>query len=185
MDAAKILQDAAWVRALLLDRIQLIARNTSEMQRLDAEGRIYASPHWREGRYLYLIHPSEGGRRVREYVGAEPKKIAKAMRGVQNAQNFDDLERQTCMVSRSLERIAFTLQGLIRELENLADLDLATEAVRPKPIGDNDADQVRRSVTNRRRSTMVTEPRQVALDLSPKKTVDDHGAAKIGHCSSM
>jgi hypothetical protein len=58
MDVAHLIERIDWLRALVLDRAQILERNCVEMMRLDVDGRIYASPYWRGGRYLYLVYPT-------------------------------------------------------------------------------------------------------------------------------
>jgi hypothetical protein len=57
MDAAEIIERANALKTHLLNTIQEVSYNTSRMKALDDAGRIYATPHWRDGKYLYLLHP--------------------------------------------------------------------------------------------------------------------------------
>ena len=75
---------------MLLDRLQRVAHNRAELRRLDGAGRLYATPHWRGGRYLYLIYPTGAdGTRVRQYVGADRAKTAAALTAIANARRYD------------------------------------------------------------------------------------------------
>lgn len=71
-----ILQAPAAVQALLEKRRAIL----EEMERLEAQGLTDANPHWREGKYLYLIHPTQpDGSRRREYVGNDPERVGPAL----------------------------------------------------------------------------------------------------------
>lgn len=41
--------------------------------------RYHAGTYWRDDKYLYIIYPSENGQRKREYIGADPEKVAEAL----------------------------------------------------------------------------------------------------------
>ena len=45
----------------------------ARMHELKRAGLIYAKPHYRQGKYLYLIYPMKDGERRREYIGADPR----------------------------------------------------------------------------------------------------------------
>lgn len=176
MDAAELIRQADWMRALLLDRIQLVSRNRREMQRLTDAGRIYATPHWRAGKYLYLIHPTgPDGQRVREYVGADHARVTDALAKVENARNFDTLATETERIERALRAVDYQLDTLVRDLERLAPPDLVTATAAPgaklSPSaavdGDSGALPGRGSVTNGLDSALVTKPALEQLDLSP------------------
>lgn len=132
MEAAELLKRTDWMQSLLLDRIQLASHNRREMQRLADAGRIYATPHWRAGKYLYLIYPTgRDGQRVREYVGTDHALVADALAKVENARNYDALAAETERIERTLGAVQYQLQPLIRDLERLAPLDLVTAAAAP------------------------------------------------------
>ena len=174
-NAAKLLERAHWMQSLLLDRIQLISHNRREIQRLADEGRIYATPHWRAGKYLHLIHSSQDGERVREYIGAAPARVAEALKKVENAKSHDALEAETTRIERTLDAVHYQLESMIRDLERLAPLDLVTAAAAPgaklSPSaavdGDSGARPGRESVTNGLDSALVTKPAIEQLHLSP------------------
>lgn len=76
----------------ILDNLDMLAHNTEqEMAALKTAGVKYATPHYRAGRYLYLIHPQKDGERVREYIGADPEKITAALDAINRAHQYDQL----------------------------------------------------------------------------------------------
>lgn len=165
MEAGEILKACANLRTLVMDRLQLIAANQTEMKRLDAAGRIYATPHWRDGRYLYLLHPTDTtGRRQRKYIGAQPEKVAAALTQVNNARQYDELRRQTDRAEAALRLAEHQIRQAIGELSRAAPLDLATvDALN----GDSGAPPGRPPVPNGLDSPLVTGRALEQLQLSP------------------
>lgn len=52
----------------------------NQLQKLGALKVVDASPYWLNGLYLYLIHPKrKGQKRVRDYVGNDPQRVAEAL----------------------------------------------------------------------------------------------------------
>lgn len=156
MDAENLIKQATALRRLLLDRIQLVAANTVEMKRLDAAGRIYATPHWRDGKYLYLLHPGKGDgqRGAREYIGAKREAVHEALTKTWNAKNYDKLELRNQKICGLLMAIERDLERMNRELERLGPLDLATQG--NGDFGDTEAPARAEIVTNTMQSDMVT-----------------------------
>lgn len=102
------------------------------MMRRDVDGRIYASPYWRGGRYLYLVYPTGAdGQRTREYIGADPKRTAEALRKVGNGKRYDALAAEVAAIERELLEAPYSLDIVAGRLERVAPVDLVTEAVRP------------------------------------------------------
>lgn len=159
MDAAEIIERVNALKTHLLNTIQEVSYNTSRMKALDDAGRIYATPHWRDGKYLYLLYPGrdQKGKRVREYIGADAARVKASLQKVENARQFDELDRQTRWASRELERVSWQMQTLITDLERLA----------PRPNGDPGRAPGREPVTNTLDSAMVSDLHQVAQQVSP------------------
>lgn len=85
------------------------------MAKLKRSGLIYATEHWRNGQYLYLLHPSKvGEKRRREYVGADPKRIQLAQAAIQRAKEFDALAREL----RDVDGVAYDAAHLLTDLFN-------------------------------------------------------------------
>ena len=58
--------------------------------------------HWREGRYLYLVHPQHDGERKREYVGTDPKKIKAAQDAIARARDYDALAERARQIEATV-----------------------------------------------------------------------------------
>lgn len=112
---------------------------------------------------------------MREYIGADPARVAEALKKVENAKNHDALEAETARIERTLDAMHYQLESMIRDLERLAPLDLVTAAAAPgaklSPSatvdGDNGTRPGRGSVTNGLDSALVTKPALEQLQLSP------------------
>ncbi|MDO5693666.1 MAG: hypothetical protein Q4G70_14530 [Pseudomonadota bacterium] len=89
-----------------------------EMRKLRSKGLSYAKPHWRDDKYLYLLHPSKVGEpRRREYVGTDPKRIAAAQAAIGRAEQYDALAHQLRQVEGAIERAAGALSAAVNALE--------------------------------------------------------------------
>lgn len=90
------------------------------MEKLKRAGLTYATEHWRDGQYLYLLHPSKAGeKRRREYVGADPLRIGAARAAIRRAQEFDalalelkQLDRAALDADRHLRALISVLRGV-------------------------------------------------------------------------
>ena len=71
-------------------------------RQLKRAGLVYATEHWREGRYLYLVHPQHDGERKREYVGTDPKKIKAAQDAIARARDYDALAERARQIEATL-----------------------------------------------------------------------------------
>lgn len=115
-----VLQDveglADQLPALIEGRRTTLAAKKAQMTELEKAGLTYASEHWREGKYMYLIYPTHDGQRPRKYVGTDPQKVAAARAGIARAQEFDRLADETRKIEAGLQ------QGLFRLREAVAFL---------------------------------------------------------------
>lgn len=101
----------------LIDRLDAaIASTTVTMKSLESAGLIYAAEHWREGKYLYLIHPSKDGQRERKYVGADENKIAEARAGILRGQQYDDLATHLRKLEQAAQAAQTRLDGVLSVL---------------------------------------------------------------------
>ena len=101
----------------LIDGIDRELREVcSRMKVLEKNGLVYATEHWRDDRYLYLIYPMTGGDRRREYVGADSVKIAEARAGIERGREFDELAGRLKQIEGRLQRGAAAIQQAKREL---------------------------------------------------------------------
>lgn len=123
-----------WLQILIDDRENVIRENQIELERLKKAGRIYATASYKDGKYLYLIYPTQAdGSRKREYIGADTVKIQHALHQIYNAQSYDNLMRETNYLKNTLKMVQNKLNDLIYTLERIAPLDLVTEALRQAP----------------------------------------------------
>ena len=79
-----------------------LATAQKRMAQLKRAGLVYATEHWREGRYLYLVHPQHDGERKREYVGTDPKKIKAAQDAIARARDYDALAERARQIEATL-----------------------------------------------------------------------------------
>lgn len=87
----------------------------AEMKTLKDAGLIYAGTWYKSGKYLYLIHPSDGfGYRKREYVGAEPEKIAAALEGIERGRKYDKAKARRNRLRDELNTIQYHLMNAER-----------------------------------------------------------------------
>lgn len=72
-----------------------VADLAAQMAKLKAAGLIYASFHWREGKYFYLVYPVKAGdKRKRDYIGTDKEKIKAAQAAMARAKAYDALAVQ-------------------------------------------------------------------------------------------
>ncbi|WP_108610839.1 hypothetical protein [Aminobacter sp. MSH1] len=76
-----------------------------EMDALESQGLIYATEYWRpdvagNSKYLYLHYPQRGPQRNRQYVGADPAKIAEAQAGIARAKAYDKLASEQAGIKK-------------------------------------------------------------------------------------
>jgi len=101
----------------LIDKLDAaIASTTATMKALEVAGLIYAAEHWRDGKYLYLIHPSKDGRRERKYVGADDNKVAEARAGILRGQEYDELATRLRKLEQAAQAAQSRLDGVLSAL---------------------------------------------------------------------
>jgi hypothetical protein len=81
---------------------QDLANLDHEIMALELEGTSNASPHWREGKYLYLVHPVEDGQRQREYIGNKGNNVENALKKVDRHKRCQQLRRERARVHSNL-----------------------------------------------------------------------------------
>ncbi|NMG32605.1 hypothetical protein [Aromatoleum evansii] len=88
-DLARACEEIAAQLRALDDHREQCERDLTKLAEL---GTIRASEHWRDGKYLYLIHPTDScGQRKREYIGADPDKVANARAAMARERAADEL----------------------------------------------------------------------------------------------
>ena len=117
MSAIKHLRQLAARLPRVIDAIggelKAVSRRMAVLQRA---GLIYASEHWRENKYLYLIYPTHDGARRREYIGADTDRIAEARAGIERGKEFDQLSAKLKQLEASMNNGVAALQEAGRQL---------------------------------------------------------------------
>ena len=104
----------------LPELIESLSRNyreiTTRMNELKRAGLIYAKPHYRQGRYLYLIYPMKDGERRREYIGADPEKIQEALQAINWVHEYEALSNKLARTEGAFSKAQYELDQLIETL---------------------------------------------------------------------
>lgn len=88
-----------------------LAKIAGQMADLKAAGLIYAGEHYREGKYYYLIYPSQAGeRRRREYIGLDPVRIEEAKAGIGRAKSYEALKKEAQSLEARLKAATYRLR---------------------------------------------------------------------------
>ncbi|MDH0896614.1 MULTISPECIES: PAS domain S-box protein [unclassified Pseudomonas] len=93
-------------------RVNLLA----EFEALQGSPRIAATPYWHQQRYLYLVRPQKDGKRVREYIGAQPERINEALASVRREQRYQDVCRELQGIEENIRTSTFKLDSFLWEL---------------------------------------------------------------------
>jgi len=88
----------------------------TRMDELKTAGLIYAKPHYRQGKYLYLIYPMKDGDRRREYIGADHEKIESALQAINRVHEYEALSSKLARTEGCLSQGQSQLDQLIRTL---------------------------------------------------------------------
>lgn len=100
------------------------------MEDLKKKGLIYAGTWWKDGKYLYLVYPSDGfGSRKRQYIGAEQEKINEANEGISRGQKYNEAKARMLRLRDQLN----TIQYHLLSAERVTSGD--RQPVRPAAIG--------------------------------------------------
>ena len=95
-----------------------IEKLEGKIRQLEKLGTVNASLHYKAGRYLYLIHPTdESGDRVRQYVGAQPEKIREAQESINRYHETQELKRILDMHKSKMLQTNYDLNNINRELK--------------------------------------------------------------------
>jgi len=103
---------------LLADTITSLG---AKIATLEEAGTVQASEYWRQGKYLYLIHPTTQGHRVREYIGKDAKKVQDAQDRVDRWKKANILRTDRDGIAAQLKQVIDTTEALLHpgELSNL------------------------------------------------------------------
>jgi len=89
----------------------------AEIETETAKGITNASPYWREGKFLILVHPQiQGSKRVREYIGADPAKVQEAMNKIKRYEEVTTMQWALGLVEKKIARLQVTLRDVLRQL---------------------------------------------------------------------
>jgi len=89
-----------------------IQTEEEHMADLKKQGLIYAGTWWKDGKYLYLVYPSDGfGSRKRQYIGAEEQKIKEANEGISRGQKYNEAKHRMLRMRDQLNRIQYHLMS--------------------------------------------------------------------------
>jgi len=89
---------------------------------LEKQSYTQATEHWKEGKYLYLVHPMQNGSRVREYIGADPAKVEWARQRVKRFQIHEDLLARKRLLAQHSRRLEQAIGDVGREAATVAQL---------------------------------------------------------------
>ena len=117
MSATKQLRQLAAQLPRVIDAIEGELKTVSHrMEVLQKAGLIYASEHWRESKYLYLIYPMRDGNRRREYIGADANRITEARAGIGRGKEFDQLSAKLKELNARINNSVAALKEAVRQL---------------------------------------------------------------------
>jgi hypothetical protein len=88
-----------------------------QLMELKSQGLIYATEHWKDGKYMTLLYPIKPGQpRQRKYVGNDPAKVKEARAQIQRAKEYDAIaqrvQRIDGMLAEALRQLASVTQTL-------------------------------------------------------------------------
>jgi hypothetical protein len=89
----------------------------TRMKKLQDEGIIRATPHWRQNKYLYLIYPMRKGERRRKYIGADRYKIKEALEAVKRVDEYEFLLQRLSRLENVLSLSHDELNRAVQTLE--------------------------------------------------------------------
>lgn len=100
--AAINIESALWqIKTKLEERQKQYNEVKAMMEVKKAMGLIYAGTHYKAGKYLYLIYPTNSnGDRQRVYVGADEGKIKEALNGIERGVEYKRLETRLQKLER-------------------------------------------------------------------------------------
>ena len=90
-----------------------IRYSRKEIAALEEQGATQATEHWREGRYLYLLHPTRDGKRKREYIGRDPAKVQAAQDRVDRYKKAEQHRTDARRLERQLQTLMDTAAALV------------------------------------------------------------------------
>ena len=106
---------------IMLDKIEgtirMLIQQRDELQKkidhIEQLGWVDAKPHYRNGKYLYLIYPMVDGERRREYIGANSVKIQEALARIDRKEKYWELNKQLGILERYISQVKQSLVNAI------------------------------------------------------------------------
>ena len=93
------------------------AKLITEIEQLKLEGVTNATPYYKGGVYLVLVHPTDVcGHRKREYIGADPDKIRIALARVERFQRYQSLKNELATLNSRMQQAEESLVNVFRAL---------------------------------------------------------------------
>lgn len=107
---------------LSLHRLENAAREMLELEQqvhaIEEQGMTDATPWWKGGKYLVLVHPQTNGERVREYVGADPSKVQVALCKIENRVRHAEMSQRLSVAKRTYHMLEYELTGTLKRITN-------------------------------------------------------------------
>lgn len=111
-----------------VDRVEGIYKNlAADIENLENLGIINAAPHWREKKYLYLVHPFgaftkqvDGATvpfRKREYIGLESSKTIDALEKIERYGEWLELSQQMNSLCEKFDNLNTRMDNFFGEIE--------------------------------------------------------------------
>jgi hypothetical protein len=109
-------QALAGLLADVADWREASERLQREATQLQAQGATEAKPHYKAGRYLYLIHPQRDGQRIKEYVGADPLLQQAALNRLKRWERLTEVRAELAQIERAASALSRNLRYSSRSL---------------------------------------------------------------------
>lgn len=88
------------------------------LKNLEAAGVIRAGIWWKDGKYLYVVHPRyQGDNRRREYIGADPEKVKTTLDAIERAKQHDSGKERLRQLNAKLDRFRYFMSMVRDALE--------------------------------------------------------------------
>lgn len=107
---------------LALHRLENAASEMLELEQqvhaIEDQGMTDATPWWKDGKYLVMVHPQKDGERVREYVGADPSKVQVALCKIENRARHAQVSERLAVAQRTYHMLEYELTGTLKRITN-------------------------------------------------------------------
>lgn len=104
-----------------LDQLHLtVAQMEQEVTSLEGQEMFYASEWWKDGKYLYLVFPSDrDGKRERRYIGCDPEKVSEARASITRWHYHKELDDKLQNKKLQLRAREYDLGFLVQRLTSM------------------------------------------------------------------